>query len=181
MKPSKKLEDLLSLAPVDDDDDNGNNDGVADDSFPTVIEENQLLLSEINNAIDKIDEALPTVRDLSAADTEMDELARLAVDTFQDLNSLGMNVEPRYSGAIFQTAATMLGHAITAKQAKLDKKLRMVDLQLKKARLDIQKAKELQKENGDSKDGVKTGTGIILDRNALLREILNQHEETKKE
>jgi hypothetical protein len=62
----------------------------------------------------------------------------------------------------------LLGHAITAKQAKLDKKLRMVDLQLKKARLDQQNSKN----DGEKLVDAADGKGIIIDRNELLKQIL---------
>jgi galactitol-specific phosphotransferase system IIB component len=58
----------------------------------------------------------------------------------------------------------MLGHAITAKTAKLDKKLKMIDLQLKKVRLDQQSADE---------PTPVTGTGMVLNRNELLEKIIN--------
>ena len=45
-----------------------------------------------------------------------------------------MNVDSRWASDIFGVASTMLGHAITAKTAKLNKKLKMVDLQLKKSK-----------------------------------------------
>ena len=140
------------------------------------IEEHRETIQAIDAAIDKIDSALPTVRDLEAADNEMDELAELAKDKFDDLMDLGMNVEARYAGAIFQTAGVLLGHAITAKQAKLDKKLRMVDLQLKKMRLDQTAAKDA---------GVDTapvdGKGVVLDRNALLAQILGKSPDDQKD
>jgi hypothetical protein len=101
----------------------------------------------------------------------MDELAKLAQDRFNDLMDLGMNMEARFSGTVFQTAGTLLGHAITAKQAKMDKKLRMVDLQLKKMRLDHQ----IQKDSGNTGDGdTIEGNGTVIDRNTLLAEILNK-------
>jgi len=131
-------------------------------------------ITAIDDAIDKIDAALPTVRDLEAADSEMDELAKLARDKFEDLMDLGMNVEARYAGAILQTAGTLLGHAIVAKQAKLDKKLRMVDLQLKKARLDQMAAK-----NSNEPDAPIDGQGVVLDRSALLKEILSQNKKAE--
>jgi hypothetical protein len=131
-------------------------------------------ITAIDDAIDKIDAALPTVRDLEAADSEMDELAKLARDKFEDLMDLGMNVEARYAGAILQTAGTLLGHAIVAKQAKLDKKLRMVDLQLKKARLDQMSAK-----NSNEPDAPIDGQGVVLDRSALLKEILSQNKKAE--
>ena len=162
---TKKLEQLFDLPDPSRFD--------AENPMPS-INEHKETISAIDEAIDKIDAALPTVRDLEAADAEMDELATLAKEKFDDLMDLGMNVEPRYAGVIFQTAGTLLGHAIVAKQAKLDKKLRMVDLQLKKARLDQTAAK-----NADAPP-VVDGQGIVLDRNALLAQILGKKPEDQK-
>jgi len=64
----------------------------------------------------------------------------------------------------------MLGHAITAKTAKMDKKLRMINLQLAKARLDHQIKKDA-KVIDDPEEAVD-GKGIVLDRNELLKQIL---------
>ena len=140
------------------------------------IAENRELITEVDLAIDKIDAALPTVRDLETGDSELDELARLAQDKAEDLIDLGMNVEPRFSGVILQTAGVMLGHAITAKTAKLDKKLKMVQLQLQKAKLDHQISKETKQEDEE----VVEGKGIVLDRNELLKQILSQSKDQKK-
>jgi len=112
---------------------------------------------------------LPMVRDLTATDQELDELASLAKDRFQDLMDLGMNMDPRFAGVVLQSASTLLGHAITAKTAKIDKKLKMVQLQLQKARLDHQ----INKENPEGKP--VEGQGIVLDRNALLEQILQKN------
>jgi len=130
-------------------------------------------LTEVDTAIDKIDVALPTVRDLETGDRELDELADLAKSKAEDLIDLGMNVEPRFSGVILQTAGTLLGHAITAKTAKLDKKLRMVQLQLQKAKLDHQREKDNKKEEESANDAID-GKGILLDRNELLKSILGK-------
>ena len=138
-----------------------------------VIEENQEVIQAVNTAIDKIDAALPMVRDLETGDNELDELAKLATDKFQDLMDLGMNVDARFSGTILQTAGTLLGHAITAKTAKMDKKLRMIQLQLSKERLDFQREQAEKKASIVGEDSIE-GQGVILDRNALLQQILNK-------
>jgi hypothetical protein len=109
---------------------------------------------------------LPLVRGLDVTEAEMDELANLAKEKFNDLMDLGMNMEARFSGTVFQTAGVLLGHAITAKQAKLDKKLRMIDLQLKKQRIDKQ-----YKDEGNSP---VEGESKIMDRNSLLAAILGK-------
>ncbi len=134
------------------------------------ISDNRDLITQVDLAIDKIDAALPFVRDLETADEELDELAKLAKDKAEDLIDLGMNVEPRFSGVILQTAGMLLGHAITAKTAKLDKKLRMINLQLQKAKLDHQ----IKKDAGKAEDAPIDGEGLVLDRNELLKSILSK-------
>ena len=112
----------------------------------------------------KIEEALPQVRGLEAADGEMDELASMATNSYKDLMDLGMQVDSRFASEIFNSASSMLGHAITAKTAKLNKKLKMIELQLKKATLDQKVAsKEEQIE------ATPMGEGKSLDRNELLK------------
>ena len=160
---TQKLEELFNLPPTGE---------TTVEDAETTIEENRAMIEEVDKAIDKIDAALPFVADLDVSDKELDELSDLAKDKFNDLIDLGMNVEARFSGHILATAGTLLGHAITAKQAKLDKKLRMVDLQLKKMRLDQQAAKDAEKSDGNKLIDAEDGKGVVLDRNELLRQIL---------
>jgi hypothetical protein len=162
---TQKLEELFNLPPAD---------STTPEEAKTTIEENRAIIQEVDLAIDKIDAALPYVNDLDISDKELDDLSDLAKEKFQDLIDLGMNVEARFSGHILATAGTLLGHAITAKQAKLDKKLRMVDLQLKKARLDAQIAKDSNKSDGDKIVDAEDGRAVILDRNELLKQILGK-------
>lgn len=162
---TKKLEELFGLPSTGSD-----NEEPTIEESKQFVEENRNIIEEVDAAIGKIDIALPTVRDLDTADEELDDLAKLARDRAEDLLDLGMNVEPRFSGVILQTASVMLGHAITAKTAKLDKKLRMVSLQLQKARLDHQIAKDKK----DPAEEAIEGQGIVLDRNELLSQILGK-------
>ena len=127
----------------------------------------------LDETIDKIDAALPGVRGLDATDAEMDELADMAKHSYNDLMDLGMQVDSRFASEIFSVASNMLGHAITAKTAKLDKKLKMIDLQLKKARLDQQQPEGMI---------TQTGQGTVLSRNELLERIIGSNRQnTQKE
>lgn len=161
---TKKLQELFNL-PVEE---------TSPEEAEAVIAENREMIEAVDDAIDKIDAALPMVADLDTSDNELDELSDLAKEKFQDLIDLGMNVEARFSGHILATAGTLLGHAITAKQAKLDKKLRMVDLQLKKARLDMQLKQAEQKNDGERIVDAEDGQAVVLDRNELLKQILGK-------
>ena len=156
---TKKLEELFDLPPSSDE---------VDAAIPS-LPANRETLQALDDAIDKIDTALPAVRGLDASDQEMDELSDLAKASYKDLIDLGMQVDSRFAAEIFGVASNMLGHAITAKTAKMDKKLRMVQLQLQKARLDHQ----MSKDNPD--DQPITGQGVVLDRNELLNQILQKN------
>ena len=127
---TKKLEELFDLeAPVEEEQPDSN-----------IAKTDAKKLKKVLSDVDKIDSALPLVRDLEANDLEMDSIATKSVDTFNDLMDLGMNVEARYAGKIFEVAGTMMKNAIDARTAKIDKKLRMVELQIKKQRVDLQTA-----------------------------------------
>lgn len=161
---TRKLESLFELPE--------SNDNLSTEQ--TDIEETKTQLSVIDQTIDKIDQALPAVRGLDASDQEMDDLAAKATESFDNLMDLGMQVDSRYASEIFSVAGQMLGHAITAKNAKLTKKLRMIELQLRKAKLD-------QDSNNDN-DQTPTAQGAVLDRNELLRRLTGRDsDETKAE
>lgn len=131
-------------------------------------EETRTAIIEIDDTIDKIDEALPAIRDLEASDKELDEIAELAKQSYQDLSDLGMNVDSRFAAELFAVAGNMLGHALTAKTTKLNKKLKMIDLQLKKLKLDQDAAKK----SGDL-TSIPTAEGQVLTRNDLLERLLS--------
>jgi hypothetical protein len=133
------------------------------DTPPLTVEQTRAAIVAIDTNIDKIDSALPAVRDLDASDRELDELADLAKQSYQDLSDLGMQVESRFAAELFAVAGAMLGHALTAKTTKLNKRLKMIDLQLKKARLDQQAPVQEQ---------LPTAEGQILSRNDLLERLM---------
>lgn len=153
---TRKLEELFDLPPSDKE---------INLAVPA-LEENRNTIVALDQAIDKIDAALPAVRGLESTDTEMDELAGLATSSYRDLMDLGMQVDSRFASEIFSVASNMLGHAITAKTAKLDKKLKIIDLQMKKMRLDQQQADK------DPEAAAQQGQGHVLSRNELLERII---------
>jgi hypothetical protein len=160
---TRKLEELFDLPPTTDE---------IDTAIPKLAE-NRVALAELDATIDKVEAALPQVRGLELADEEFDKLSKLAVDGYNDLTTLGMQVDSRFAAEIFSVASNMLGHAITAKTAKLDKKLKMIDLQLKKMRLD-----QTAKPDGDDGTGlVQTAQGVVLSRNDLLERIMGRKDQ----
>lgn len=144
------------------------------------IETTKYSLAEFDSTIDKIDAALPGIRGFEADDAEMDALAQKATETFDDLMDLGMQVDARYSSEIFAVAGAMLGHALTAKTAKLNKKLKIIQLQLQKAKLDLDREKHNSK-NQDEDETIETAEGQVLSRNDLLDRLIGTRDQKNKQ
>lgn len=157
---TKRLEELLNIEPTEKD---------TVDVPPAEIKVPTIDLQEKLEEFDKISLALPRVKGLGdMADGELDELAAKAIKAYDDLMDLGMNVEARYSTRMFEVAGQMLQAAITAKTNKIDKKLKMVDLQLKKLAID--------KKHGVGGGEQVDGEGYILtDRNSILEKLKNMN------
>lgn len=154
---TKKLEDLLNLPE--------SKEIIDKDKKQKQIQPQKATIKELEE-FDKIAAALPRVKGLGdLGDTELDEVSKKSMDAYDDLMDLGMNVEARFSGRIFEVAGQMLKTNLDAKVAKLDKKLKMVELQLKKEKID--------KDNAPDNE-VLTGEGyIVTDRNSLLEKLKN--------
>ena len=157
---TKKLEDLLNLP-------ESKKIVKQEEKEQRKAELSQPFMRDISE-FDKISAALPMGKGLGdIADGELDELARKATEAYDDIMDLGMNVEARYSARMFEVAASMLKNAIDAKSAKLDKKLKMIDLQLKKQKID-------QDATGGNDGVTLQGEGVIItDRNSLLEKLKN--------
>ena len=159
---TKKLEDLLNLPESKE---------LVQQAEDQEAEQKQYEIQQAETfrdieEFDKIASALPAVKGLGEmADRELNEIADKAMQAYDDLMDLGMNVEARYSGRVFETAGGMLKTSLDAKVAKLDKKLKMIELQLKKEKQD--------KDSTAPGDGdIVNGAGyVVTDRNSLLEKL----------
>ena len=151
---TKKLEELFDLESQ-----------LEPDPQPVPVHEEITSLDDQYQAVQKIVQTLPQIQELDNLDEqELDQLAKKAEKAYDELMDLGMNVEVRYSGRIFEVASSMMGNAITAKSNKIEKKLKAIDLQLKKLKID--------NDAGIDPGNVINGQGyVITDRNELLKKL----------
>ena len=172
---TKKLEDEFNLPPMNN---TPFDSGVTDEAETADEVVENMTPTEIQQVIataDKIDSALPAVTGIETLDRDMDEYAQKAMTTFDDLVALGNNVEDRHAALIFDVASKMMGNAITAKTEKMNKKLKMIDLQLRKAKMD--------------RDGMKDGGPMIAadadqiasDRNSMIESLKTIADSMKKD
>lgn len=150
---TRKLEEEFNLPPMED--------VLPADTKEQSKEITEVEVKEALTNAEKIDSALPKVKDLTAHDNEMEDIAQKALDSYDELMNLGMNVQDAHAGRVFETASKMLQIAMDSKNAKVDKKLKMIDLQIRKMRLDQTEGPESKSEGG------------VMDRNHILQ-ILNK-------
>ena len=166
---SKKIEEVFNMASPET-------------PAQTTAEETGFDLESMQQALDtadKIDQALPAVRDLESLDKDMDEYAQQAMDAFKDLMDLGQNVEDRHAAPVFDSASKMMTNAITAKTAKMDKKLKMIEMQMRKRKLDLEEKKvemQIAKMDGatDNSNDALSGEAQEFDRSDLINDIMSR-------
>lgn len=136
--------------------------------------ENALNLPPIDNTSSDISLALQNAKDLEKQlndksnwvelhDIEMDDISNKALSAHNDLLDLAMNVDVRHAGEIAAVSAQMLKISQDSRISKADKKLKLLRLQVDKYRID----KIIKSDDDNSIEG----EAIVLDRNALLKQI----------
>ena len=173
---TKKLEETFNINPVEEDE--------KVEETPTIEESRDLteILSTEISTTEKIDASLPMVQGLNEHDKDMDDIHQKAISTFEELISLGMNVEVHAGAKLMETANQMLKTAMEAKDSKVDRKLKMLNLQMQKAKLDLAVEKEA-KNKAKTEDDFETEGHLVMDRNELMKRLAtaqNKIDETDK-
>ena len=145
---NKKLEELFDL--------------------PEVTGSSEYSKEDIKQALttaNNIELTLPSEPD-NKTDVELDDLTNKAMESFENLMSLGMNVEARFSAPIFDSASKMLGHAVTAKLGKAQKKLKETELKMRLMKMEMDKKPE---------DSTTVNVEArVWDRNELIKNLKQQ-------
>ncbi len=150
---TKKLEEEFNLPAMEE---------VTDIAPPK--EDTEEVIEETKNALsvsEKINLAFKEIKGLEDHEVEMNDIAKKAIDSYEQLMNLGMNVSDMAAGKVFAEASNMLKIALDASDAKTKAKLQQIDLMLKKARID----KFSDKGSGDAQSVEAT----VFDRNELLK------------
>lgn len=156
-KRFKMLEETFDLPSMDD---------AADEAEIPAIEDVAAALEQAKD----LEKQFKKMDHYDQHDEEMDELAAMAIDAHKNLQDLGMNVEIRHAGEIFSSSSQMLKIAVDARNSKVDKKLRLLKLQLDKMKIDMAAKKD---------DGAVEGTAVKLDRNELLKQLKQINDDDK--
>ncbi len=149
---TKKLEEEFNLPPIEE----------VTEIVPTV-EESKEAIEEVQDALtvsEKINLAFKEIKGLEDHEVEMNDIAKKAINSYQQLMDLGMNVSDMAAGKVFAEASNMLKITLDASDAKTKAKLQQIDLMLKKARID---------KFSDKGTNEETVQATVFDRNDLLK------------
>lgn len=162
-----KLEEVFNLPELIDE-----LEETADDiteAFKDHDEKNEIgnvdhLLAEFKGSLSNEDMA--NIADLKKYDEEMDDISKKTLAEFDDLMALGKDVETRHAGEIFSAAAQMAKIALDAKTNKVNSKLKILELSIRRKRNDLLE----QKQNHEFQDApAQTGTATQLTRDDLIK------------
>lgn len=136
------------------------------DSTSVDISSDNITVDEISQALDhatELEKEFKKIDSFDAHDKEMDEIASLAKTSYEDLFEIASNTEIRYAAEIFAVSNNMLKLVLDAKNSKIDKKLKLLRLQIDKMRVDKMAA-------ADNANTVNS-SAVVLDRNEILKHI----------
>lgn len=168
---TKKLEEEFNLPPIEDfklveQDDQSEEPTIESANREIMVTQGSMELT------DRVDAAIPMVQGLEQLDRELDEYASKAMQTFEELVDLGKNVEDRHAAPIFDSASKMLTAALQAKQAKINKKLDILNIQLKKAKLDLDTRKLDASLKDDDDEPEEISGKVVSGRTEMLAELM---------
>ena len=148
--------------------------GSSDDTEETSDDVSCYTSQNLNQALTTADAIAAQFREFRGRDVhdqEMDNIAQMALDSHTKLLELGMDVEIRHAAEIFSSSAQMLKIGLDARNSKVDKKLKLLKLQMDRMKLENASA-------GSAPDPVDSidGNAVMLDRNQLLAEALAEME-----
>lgn len=163
---TKSLEETFDLPPIKEALDA--QEKLSESTEVVSVEDKETRILNALTVAEKIEHALTTVTELDNNDVEMDEIAQEALESYVELKDLAMNMADAHAGRMMEVAASMLKTSLEAKEAKINRKLKTIDLQLKKMRMDR------LANHGDAPEDL---AGTELDRNEILKHIYIQRQD----
>lgn len=126
---------------------------------------------EMQQAVTTLQEVTAKLALLEGTDHSeaMDDLHKEILTHARDLMSYGFNIDHPRARGIFEIAATMYGHAMSAKNSKRDAQLKAMKLAMDRKRVELEE-KRTNHVVGQTTAAIDNdGTILVEDRNELLK------------
>lgn len=170
----KKLEDVLNIDNMCDNINEHTND-LGNENIDQNLDSQHIDIQQSKMMIDQAEELdglLSNITGLDQHDSEMDDIVAKAMNTYEELVHLGRNSPVMYSCKVYEVAGNLLKTAMDARDSKLSKKMKLIDMKLKKLKIDADNKKKSnvgEDDDGDSSlsrndilDLLKEDNGVSL-------------------
>lgn len=155
-KPSKKIEeafeDIMPYEDINSESHEISNVEESDSKPKNEDKDESAKLSHLKErmeTLDKIDLALDKVNRLDSLDEELDAIASHAIQSHSELFEKAGSYADGHAGSIYDVSARYLSIALDAKGSKLTRKLKTIELQLKKAKLEQDEKKKSDEDDDE--------------------------------
>lgn len=174
MKPKKGVDEALGLPSLEEWEEM-NGEGALElelyqDDEPE-DDENELSIEEAKAAMAKLKAMrtqLKDIPDITTRKAHLDRLAVLAENRFEDIFDRAFNCEDRFASEMINAANAMLKIALDAHAKIIDSDVKLVDLQIKKDKIEVELNLSNKNKNPESGERDVSGTGASMTRNELL-------------
>lgn len=171
---NENIVDMLNLRPLDE--------VMAEqqDAHPEAVEPEQPATEEQPAVPDHLLGLAEKIASWSGDDhgDAMDDLHKEVLQHARDLMTYGFNIDHPRARGIFEIAASMYGHAITAKNSKRDAQLKAIKLALDKRKVDLDEKRTAHVIGQSVPAGAidTDNTILVEDRNELLKRLREQNQ-----
>lgn len=159
---ASELQDALGILRHDE------NDDEVMEIVNQAAEDAKMSDEEIHTALEEakhLKKQLRQIPDILEKEGEIDVIANDAAKYFEDIMDKAFNTEDRFAPELFNAANSMLKTALDGKNAIVNAKLKLLDLELKKQKIE----QDFQAKGGPQAKEVNGQQVIVADRNSLLR------------
>lgn len=157
-----ELQEALTMIRREDDEDDGFDEDSTNDLEPVLTQE------ELQNALLEakgLRYQLRQIPDILEKEQEIDDIANNAAKYFEDIMDKAFNTEDRFAPELFNAANSMLKTALDGKNAIINAKLKLLDLELKKRKME----QDFEGKGGPQTREIDGRSVTLSDRNSLLR------------
>lgn len=146
---------------------------IDEDDDSTQSESTEISLEEAKHAMAELKKMrvhLKDMPDITSRKTLLDKLAAKAEEKFEDIFDRAFNCEDRYASEMINAATSMLKIALDAHAKVIDSDIKLIDLQMKKDKIEIElnQSKGAVLGNGNGNGSIEGEKIVSMNRNERL-------------
>lgn len=171
MKPKKGVDEALGLPSFEEWQESTEESEIDLYQDDAELKQEDLSVEEVKAAMAKLKAMrtqLKDIPDITHRKSHLDRLATIAESRFEDIFDRAFNCEDRFAAEMINAANAMLKIALDAHAKIIDSDVKLVDLQIKKDKIEVELNLKPKEKNPALGERDVSDTGVSMTRNELL-------------